>query len=313
MAWPYFAVYFILLIGCGTALYRYLFEPGVTNLMLVVGLWNFFNLLTAGVALGVAAERRTTEASPSLAIDRQGRLVFGGRALDVAIERASALGCTIRFGAEGLPPGAGSTHRMGQLSVVPIDGAPVQVPLPVEIGEITQSGDEVVVTLQFQPLDPKGYGALASLMYGDAGALLRFQQSRRRHKNILSGTLQLIWWGLVEPFRAASYAFKAGHASTEEAATKAAKAPAVLPKPEAKAPLLVQRPAPFTAPGDTPPTPPPGPSDNPLVVRQGSSRIPGSEAATDWVRLMLEFENDRLLEGAGKQANRGSSDPLVRT
>ena len=174
---------------------------------------------------------------------------------------------------------------------------------------MTQSGDEMVLNLQFQPLDPKGYGALAGLMYGDAGALLRFQQSRRRHKNILSGTLQLIWWGLVEPFRAASYAFKSGHASTAETVTKAGP---VLPKQGVQAPLLVQQPAPFTAPADTQPTPP-GPSDNPLVVRQGSSRIPGSEAATDWVRLMLEFENDRLLESSGKQVSRGSHDPLVRT
>ena len=38
--------------GCATAAWRYLYEPGVTSLMLVVGLWCLFNLVIAGAALG---------------------------------------------------------------------------------------------------------------------------------------------------------------------------------------------------------------------------------------------------------------------
>ncbi len=43
------------------AAWRYLYEPGVTGLMLVVGLWCGFNLVIAGVGLGVVAERRQDE------------------------------------------------------------------------------------------------------------------------------------------------------------------------------------------------------------------------------------------------------------
>ncbi len=71
LALPFFLIYLLLMLGCAVAAWRYLYEPGVTNLMLVVGLWNFFNLLTAGASLGVCAERRQLERTPSLAIDRR--------------------------------------------------------------------------------------------------------------------------------------------------------------------------------------------------------------------------------------------------
>ncbi|NEU11891.1 UDP-forming cellulose synthase catalytic subunit [Methylobacterium sp. BTF04] len=305
LAWPFFAVYGLLLVGCGTAMYRYLFEPGVTNLMLVVGLWNFFNLLTAGAALGVVAERRTTESTPSLAIDREGRLMLGGRALDVVVERASAEGCTVRFGAEGLPPGTGSSHRFGKLTVVPMDGAPAGGPLPFEVGTITQTGDDAVVTLLFQTLDAQGYSALAGLMYGDADALLRFQQSRRRHKNIVAGTLQLVWWGLVEPLRAIRYAFK----PRPVAAPAVPKADTALPRSGPKAPLLPGGGRAIAgAPGGVDRR---RPAEGPLAIRPNPVRSPDGEPTTDWVRLMLEFENERLLDG-GAGGGPASSDGRVR-
>ncbi len=67
--------------------------------MLVVGLWNLFNLITAGAALGVAAERRQTEKAPSLAVDRPAVLNLNGMALDVTVERISGAGCRIRMDA----------------------------------------------------------------------------------------------------------------------------------------------------------------------------------------------------------------------
>ena len=51
-------------------------------------------------------------------------------------------------------------------------------------------------------MTPGSYFALADIMYGDAGAMVRFQQRRRTHKDILSGTLQFIGWGLTGPIRA---------------------------------------------------------------------------------------------------------------
>src|SRR3954452_10181142 len=90
LAWPYFAIYGLLMAGGLTAAYRYAFEPGVPNLMLVVGLWNTFNMVIAGVALGCVAERKQPDRHPRLAIDRRGMLTVDGAAIPVAIENVSA-------------------------------------------------------------------------------------------------------------------------------------------------------------------------------------------------------------------------------
>jgi cellulose synthase (UDP-forming) len=73
LAWPYFAIYGLLMAGGLTAAYRYMFEPGVTDLMLVVGLWNTFNMVIAGVALGCVAERRQPDRHPRLRVTARAR------------------------------------------------------------------------------------------------------------------------------------------------------------------------------------------------------------------------------------------------
>src|SRR3954452_25568974 len=56
LAWPYLAIYGLLTAGGLTAAYRYVFEPGVTNLMLVVVLWNTFTMVIAGVLFGCISD-----------------------------------------------------------------------------------------------------------------------------------------------------------------------------------------------------------------------------------------------------------------
>jgi cellulose synthase (UDP-forming) len=296
---PFFAVYALLFAGCAVAAWRYLFEPGVTNLMLVVGLWNLFNLLTAGVALGVCAERRQLERSPSLPIDRRGVLTLGGRAVDVAVERVSAEACTLRMPSGLLVPGAGHRPMTGALTVVPVQGARPAGALPITLERVTRTGDEALCHLSFGSLRPQDYTALAGLMYGDAEAMRRFQLRRRRHKDILSGTLQFCWWGLVEPLRALRYAF-AGEARP------AAIAPAPAPVFDEPEPL----PAGAALPG--PPLDPPRHANAARVaepardVAMPALAVPAeAEASSDWVRLMLEFENERVL--AAERGRRAST------
>ncbi|ACL58648.1 UDP-forming cellulose synthase catalytic subunit [Methylobacterium nodulans] len=293
---PFFAVYALLLVGCAVSAWRYLFEPGVTNLMLVVGLWNFFNLMTAGVALGVCAERRQTETAPALPIARRGLLALEGRSVDVIIERVSARGCTIRFGAKLLAPGAGHRPMAGLLTVLPPAGAPAGGTLPVILDHVARNREDAVCRLSFRSLRPKDYPALAGLMYGDSEAMHRFQLRRRRHKSILSGILQFAWWGLVEPLRAIRYLF--------------------LPEPPPSAAEPSLPPAELAWAGDALPiTPPaaepaiarfqaaPSGAPDPQRPRAEPAGSPPAEAepASDWVRLMVEFENERLLSAERSQ------------
>ena len=62
--------------------------------------------------------------------------------------------------------------------------------------------------MSFTLPDPASYRGLAELMYGDVAPLRAFLAGRRRHKNLLSGSLRFLAWGVTEPVRAASYAMR---------------------------------------------------------------------------------------------------------
>ncbi|QRE72730.1 UDP-forming cellulose synthase catalytic subunit [Methylobacterium aquaticum] len=200
LAWPFFAIFAALAAGCGMAAWRYLYEPGVTSLMLVVGLWCGFNLVIAGVALGVVAERRQDERVPSLPVGRPASAAIGSEQIPVTVERMSAEAATLRR-TDGAPwpamPEGGLLH------------AAAGPALPFTLRAAPEPDLRVVA---FAALAPAQYRTVAGLMYGDAGALRGFLASRRRHRDLLTGSLRFLAWGIAEPVRALSYIGKSARA-----------------------------------------------------------------------------------------------------
>ncbi len=242
LAWPFFAIFGALAAGCATATWRYLYEPGVTSLMLVVGLWCLFNLVIAGVALGVVAERRQPERCPSLPVSRRGKVAIGALAFDVAVERAASDGCTLRrLDGAAWPKAEGDA---GSLSFAPIsprgsDAAAVETlsfrrRAPAE-------GDACAVA--FEAMSPSAYRGLADLMYGDATPLRDFLQGRRRHKNLLTGSLRFLAWGVSEPVRAFGYAARALGGAKGAAETAATTTPESVAESAVVAAVPVEVPA----------------------------------------------------------------------
>jgi cellulose synthase (UDP-forming) len=207
LAWPFFAIFGLLALGVATAVFRYLFEPGVTALMLVVGLWTGFNLLIAGVALGAVAERKQTDRHPRLAIARQGRLIVEGQTIPVAIENVSAGGCAIRISAmpKGLSLDANATT--GLLAIEPLPGNPGRAPVAVRFTRVARLGETTRCGLAFAGLATADYPAVAELMYGDSAAIQRFLEGRRKPIGLMRGSARFALWGLTEPVRALAYAF----------------------------------------------------------------------------------------------------------
>ena len=66
LAWPYFAIFGVLLFTMGVAIYRYQTEPQIAGMLLVVGAWNLMNLIVAGAALGVVTERMERRQAPRI-------------------------------------------------------------------------------------------------------------------------------------------------------------------------------------------------------------------------------------------------------
>ncbi|WP_048436246.1 UDP-forming cellulose synthase catalytic subunit [Methylobacterium platani] len=235
LAWPFFAIFAALAAGCGMAAWRYLYEPGVTSLMLVVGLWCAFNLVIAGVALGVVAERRQDERSPSLPVDRPALAEIGAaqeavQEIPVTVVRMSAEAATLRR-ADGAPFPAmrdGGVLRAG--------------PGPGLRFTLSAAPEPALRVVAFAPLAAADYGTVAGLMYGEAGALRGFLGQRRRHRDLVTGTLRFLAWGLAEPVRALSYLGKAA-----PPAPPAAVAPAI---PPGDSPALAPAALPSLAPAE---------------------------------------------------------------
>jgi cellulose synthase (UDP-forming) len=203
-AWPFIASFVVLLLGVATAAWRYAFEPGVTDTMLVVGLWALFNLVIAGAALGVVAERRELRRNPRLVVKRRGQVCFDLHTADVSIENVSVGGCAIRVAAAGFMERPAATSR-GRLTIDGVgDDAGTQA-LDVVWARTERDGDSVVIGLKFAVRSPADYLVLADLMYGDAGALAKFLAKRRKHMGILRGSAVFLRWAVCEPARALSY------------------------------------------------------------------------------------------------------------
>ena len=205
LSWPFFALWGLLFVAGLTAFLRYAFEPGINNLMLVVGLWNTFNLMIAGTALGAVAERAQLDRSPRLPIDRAGVLTIDGVAVPVTIFSVSAVGCGLRIVGDvgGMNLVKDVTH--GHLSITPIGGLVSNETLTLVIKRFDATSDGMTVGAEFFEMRPRQHFVLADLMYGDGEALCRFLDRRRKHQSILAGSRQFLWWGVTEPVRAFRY------------------------------------------------------------------------------------------------------------
>ncbi|WP_053082014.1 UDP-forming cellulose synthase catalytic subunit, partial [Methylobacterium aquaticum] len=229
LAWPFFAIFAALAGGCGMAAWRYLYEPGVTSLMLVVGLWCGFNLVIAGVALGVVAERRQEERSPSLPVGRPALVTIGSEQgtvqmsvqvpvqVPVIVDRMSAEAATLRRSDGGAWP------------AMPEGGVLHAAAGPALRFTLQAAPEPELRVVAFAPLAPAQYRTVAGLMYGDAAALRAFLKGRRRHRDLLTGSLRFLAWGVVEPVRALSYLGRSESRSAPPSV--AAPAPDVTPGP----------------------------------------------------------------------------------
>ncbi|MER2607273.1 MAG: UDP-forming cellulose synthase catalytic subunit [Siculibacillus sp.] len=196
----YFVIFAVLAVASVVAFQRFFSDPEINDLMLVVGLWNTFNLVIAGVALGVVAEKPERRRNQRLDVARKAELMVGETAVPVVIEDISIGGVRLR-------PLGGSFggHRLqGTVATLMIECRDADRPtsIPVTIRRVGSDESGQYIGMQFKSLTSDGYVAVADVMYGQAAVLDRFRERRRSGRSLFAGSLQFVTWAISQTGRA---------------------------------------------------------------------------------------------------------------
>ncbi|MBV9243729.1 MAG: glycosyltransferase, partial [Methylobacteriaceae bacterium] len=196
LATPYLAMFGLLVASSLVVGWRYCTEPDSSDLLAVVAIWNAFNLLLAGISLGVVSERRTPRAN----IDRYAELALGTAIVPVHISDVSYGGCRLEVEehavARHLRKGA-----IGVLSVRTSGENGIVETLPVVLNDRTVKDQGWLLGFEFSGLRAQHYRVLVDLMYSDSTTLEAMRQKRRRQKGLLAGMVGFARWWLNETAR----------------------------------------------------------------------------------------------------------------
>jgi cellulose synthase (UDP-forming) len=219
---PFFIIFAVLLIGVFVTAYRIWAEPYKADLTLVVGGWNLLNLILAGCALGVVAERRQFTSTRRVRVNRRCEIGRDDKWLPAMIEDVSVNGARLRvYGkdASALIAEGGIGIRFRRLA----GGDPVL--LPIEARNVEKEGDAIAVGCQYVRTLPEHHVFAADLIFANADQWSGFQKQRRKNPGVLMGTIWFVRLAVYQTFRGLSYLFIGSRrAGTPEPAARGAKA-----------------------------------------------------------------------------------------
>lgn len=223
---PYYVIFGVLLVAFGVTVERYINEPETRGLVLIVGLWNFLNLVIAGLALGVVSERRERRRMPRISHgSHRAAIVYENVEIPALVTDISGGGFKIRPRGE-LPAGFGA----GRQTIV-------RVPLQARIGEeadvldvsvqVANAGrdqDGRYFGLKFIGDGEERYRMVASMLYADLDPLGSSRAKRRMRRFLPLFLVRVAAWSVGQTVRGVSYAMF--HRTPEKAADSSPSEPA---------------------------------------------------------------------------------------
>ena len=202
---PFFVIFAVLVIATGFAAYRIYTEPYKADITLVVAGWNVLNLVLAGCALGVVAERGERAASRRVKLQRRCEVVIDDRHCAASIEDVSVGGAQVHVFAkkvDGLARGRNALLRFQP------HGRTSMETLPITIRSVEPSGDLTVIGVQYQPAGPLDHRWIADLIFANSRQWSQFQESRRKNPGIVKGSLIFLSVALYQTSRGLVYLFR---------------------------------------------------------------------------------------------------------
>ncbi|VVT14764.1 UDP-forming cellulose synthase catalytic subunit [Rhizobium sp. EC-SD404] len=204
---PFFVIFGVLVIGVFVTVWRIYAEPYKADVTFVVGAWNLLNLVMAGAALGVVAERRERAATRRVQINRRCEFGAGDIWVPATIEDVSVNGARVRVSGQG----ALASVDTGQASIrfTPHWSTEPEI-LPVIIRNKDREGDAVAIGCSFVRMQTVHHRMIADLIFANADQWTHFQASRRRNPGVLLGTAWFLRLALYQTIRGITYLFRRG-------------------------------------------------------------------------------------------------------
>ena len=192
---PFFVLFAIYAISMLVCIWRWCTERDANELLAVVALWNFFNLMMSAASLGVISERRTMRVPLDRPIDLAiGSAILPGKALDVSYG-----GCRVSVPADRLLQPL--TEGAPAIVDVNLRSGGGSQSFPVVVSNWLARGDVIEVGFSFGKLKRRHFQAIGDLMFGDVKDIAAFREGRRRRRGILHGVAKFFAWGFSGPSR----------------------------------------------------------------------------------------------------------------
>lgn len=204
LALPFYLIFGILVLASAYTVARYIAEPASRDLLFVVGIWNIFNTVLAGLALGVVSERRERRSVQRLATNRSGELTVNGQRVPVLLADASIGGLKVKtadLGGQRLAPG----RQAASIRVPSRDGA-IAFEAPVTISSVSTVDGARLLGLRFSTIGGDRYRLVADVAYSDLTGMREMRAARHRRRNLVAATLQTAFWGVRETARGLFFA-----------------------------------------------------------------------------------------------------------
>jgi cellulose synthase (UDP-forming) len=190
IAWPFYLIFALLAAAAGYSVNRYLNEPELRDLIVLVGTWNLLNLVLACIGLGVVSERRERRSTQRLATASKAELDFDGQRLAVSILDLSIGG--LRLNATGATIARVAKRGQGVLTLKLGDGVET---IPVQVRNARLTPDGLEIGARFGSLDASRFRAVAALAYAEIGGLVAARKRRQSARFVVAATLEMIAWG----------------------------------------------------------------------------------------------------------------------
>lgn len=204
LSWPFFAIFGVLALGLVVSVWRFYAEPYKADVTLVVGGWNLLNLIMAGCALGVIAEKgQRRAASRRVKVSRRCEFGIDGAWHPGTIEDVSVSGARVH--AAGIPPTALREGAAAAIRFKTHAGWTGALPLAIRNSREGDSGTSYI-GCRFMPVEPDHHRLVADLLFANSAQWSDFQKARRGNPGVVRGTIRFLLLSCYETLRGFVYA-----------------------------------------------------------------------------------------------------------